>query len=216
MKAIKISAIIAGLLLAPVNSGLAEPTVEETKKFITARAKQCKDFTAERVTTEIIPNIFETLIQRDYNVQISFVNDEVHTKETYRKGISYIDRTKKIGTDDNPHTEERYHRTDLGIAKLKDLSPMVEVKDAQTFDSENQRTGTISPKFVLKCSAGDCWKYEERGDGEVVPAKYKNGKVVHDSTGEWYLHTCDFDSAQRLAKAFTHLIKKSGGKEPLF
>ncbi len=34
MKAIKISAIIAGLLFAPVNNGLAEPTVEETKEFI--------------------------------------------------------------------------------------------------------------------------------------------------------------------------------------
>ncbi len=220
MKAIKISVVIAGLLLAPVNSGLAEPTVEETKKFITARAKQCKNFTYRTMKfnqNEPYEHMRDSLEWKDFNVQISFINDEVHAKETYHILHTSINTTKEIGTDRNI-TWDDYHMTVLGIAKLKDLSPVVEVRDTLTFDEKNgnRETGTTSPGFALHCSAGDCWKTEERGDGKEVPDEYENGEVVHGSPGSWLLPTCNLDAAQRMAKAFTHLIKKSGGKEPLF
>ncbi len=71
MKAIKISAIIAGFLLAPVNSGLAEPTVEETKEFIS------------RVGTGLCYHS-----SRPISVELAFLNDEVVF--AYKEGI---DRT---------------------------------------------------------------------------------------------------------------------------
>ncbi len=220
MKAIKIIAIIAGLLLAPVNSGLAEPTVEETKKFITARAKQCGSFTA--YISVVAPldeeaNFQKHLENDDYTLEISFVNDEVHTKEIQdvldyerRRSIEFV----KVHS---------YDETIIGTTKLSDLSPIVEAFNAKNYDenSGDKETGYRSPYFVLSCSAGSCWKTEKSGVNIFEEESkniydYRDGKVVRGSSGDWFLSTCDFDTAQRMAKAFTHLIKKAGGKEPLF
>ncbi len=198
MKAIKISAFIAGLLFVTMNSALAKPTVKETKEFITDRAERCGHFAIP--SSAVIDRADRGLYMSGMNgyvLDISFVNDEAHMRQTY-------DVMKNVyGT-----VSKSYHESSIGITKLSDL--LVTAKFLGHGSSLLTPTST-KPYIELECTSGSCWKVRISDRNKDL----SDGDKVH-SVNRWGVYMCDIDTAQRMTKAFNHLIKKSGGKVPLF
>ncbi len=190
------------LLIALLIAGgvSAEPTVEETKAFITSKVAICGKFSASKDYSD--GDDVDIRSWSYNNRDISFVNDEVHITEEYKWS-----KNTSGGEGDNSYYYSWYrqsHRT--SISKLGDLSLDVELDPGD--DDEN-------PFLILKCSSKECWKHEYKSYNiKAEETQYGLPEFSESVNNRFFI--CNLDTAERIQKAFIHLLKKSGVKESLF
>lgn len=106
------------------------------------------------------------------------------------------------------HREKKYERKKSSAswearANLSELSPSVSIEHDNKFSV-----------VILSCSTRNCWKviyYNFNETGNSMDNESEGATTDKQS----YIYTCGKNSAEKLAKAFTHLLKLQGAKKSL-
>lgn len=187
----------------------AEPSVKDTIQFITEKIEVCKNLGDRYTERIIVSNISKGVVIDGVsisssvikNMDISVINDDLR--------IEIESEVTEASSSKKSELQRREHK--LAIAKLIDLSPVTEYLSDET--SSFSLVAFMHPgRIALKCSLGNCWELETKS------TDVRTDKVDKETSmkAELTIPMCNNDSAKRLSKAFSHLIRISGGKESLF
>lgn len=96
-----------------------------------------------------------------------------------------------------------YDKEYTSEARLRDLSPVVEVKESQ---------------IIVSCSANACFDVKDvaKAGGTRFGSIISADKVEAKPANKQYYTFANSDTAQKVAKALKHLIEINGGKASLF
>lgn len=198
----KITVLIIGLAGATLAMGEPTATAKETIDFINQKlgctAEHRRDFKDD-------PKHYEFWTAR---TRVELSGDEIVMRE---------ERTSAMYSlyDDGPDTHVHvvdYIATSTYRARLRDLTTNVTSSDGNT--------------FVVMCRSGYCiprrglLQYfcvkEDRGPFPCRRGEVTQENNINSKARSLFIMACDSDSKARLIKAFSHLIKISGGKDELF
>lgn len=198
-----------------IQNAFAEPTKEQAVEFIESKARSCGEYLIDTCDTQCMRN--EGVIsQNEYEAGHShlekiFYEIKINIKNNL---LSVIEKTSERNSGVNADGNFLYHfnRTYTSSASLNDLSPKVTLSKAGN-----------RHKINIKCHSTDCFTVEDKltltklsvtgKDVNTEPA------ILGDSSGsldkQIYIF-CSSETAEKVAKAFSHLITLHGGKKELF
>lgn len=205
------------------------PSPEETRNFIRDTLLGCGTWVArknpeEEIVGEHKQSITESITflyrQVDWRAtSLDIKRRRVH--QTLREGV----RDDQTFTSEATNGAEKTSHFDL--AKM---TPDVTVKVISEYREPHY-------KLTIRCSQGACvdskrhrlvdWPghsetpetfyYTRTGpEGPIQDLEVDSEIIINPSSLDLTLEVCNEQAAQSLAKAFTHAIKKAGGKKPLF
>jgi hypothetical protein len=179
---------------SPQDSG---PSLSETQEFIKSGLGQKIISQEQRVvvndndvvqwTRNFTPSSTSTVNFFDNKMEI--------TELTEAKGVDmvFVKRNSAVGRagDSQEHPYYKSYKY-ISSVRISELSSEVKVE---------------GKNIKVNCSSGECFSFH-RTDWD--------GKISQGKTGNQNYEAVNEDTAQRLAKAFSHLIKLHGGKKSLF